>query len=92
MLSLGRSVNNFVGLQRYPSQRLFERLQSYLIAPRNTLCWKWKSGDVVIWDNRATEPCPANNTGSPHWAMDQLAIDARVRHVKRPKTRAAEAA
>ncbi|UWU75920.1 TauD/TfdA family dioxygenase [Bradyrhizobium huanghuaihaiense] len=92
LLSLGRSVNNFVGLQRYPSQRLFERLQSYLIAPRNTLCWNWRSGDVVIWDNRATEPYPANNTGSPHWAMDQLAIDARVRHVKRPKSRAAEAA
>ncbi|WP_240538187.1 TauD/TfdA dioxygenase family protein [Bradyrhizobium yuanmingense] len=92
LLSLGRSVNNFVGLQRYPSQRLFERLQSYLIAPRNTLCWKWKSGDVVIWDNRATEPYPVNNTGSPHWATDQLAIDARVRHVKMPKSRAAEAA
>jgi len=92
LLSLGRSVNNFVGLQRYPSQRLFERLQSYLIAPRNTLCWKWKSGDVVIWDNRATEPYSVNNTGSPHWAMDQLAIDARVPQVKRPKSRAAEAA
>ncbi|WP_407121159.1 TauD/TfdA dioxygenase family protein [Bradyrhizobium sp. STM 3561] len=92
MLSLGRSVNNFVGLQRDPSQRLFERLQSYLIAPRNTLCWNWKSGDVVIWDNRATEPYPVNNTGSPHSAMDQLAIDARVLHVKRPKSRAAKAA
>ncbi|WGD51163.1 TauD/TfdA family dioxygenase [Bradyrhizobium sp. CB1650] len=92
MLSLGRSVNNFVGLQRYPSQRLFERLQSYLIAPRNTLCWNWKLGDVVIWDNRATEPYPVKKAGSPYWAMDQLAIDARVRHVKRPKSRAAEAA
>nr|WP_249817623.1 TauD/TfdA family dioxygenase [Bradyrhizobium sp. 147] len=39
MLSLGRSVQNFVGLQRYPSQRLFELLQSYLTAPQNTLCW-----------------------------------------------------
>ncbi|WP_271566538.1 TauD/TfdA dioxygenase family protein [Bradyrhizobium sp. CCBAU 11386] len=92
MLSLGRSVNNFVGLQRYPSQRLFERLQSYLIAPRNTLCWNWKLGDVIIWDNRATEPYPVKKTGSLHWAMDQLAIDGRVRHVKRPKSRAAKAA
>ncbi|WP_407114700.1 TauD/TfdA dioxygenase family protein [Bradyrhizobium sp. LMG 9283] len=91
MLSLGRSVNNFVGLQRYPSQRLFERLRSYLIAPRNTLCWNWKSGDVVIWDNRATEPYPVSKTSSAHW-MDQLAINARVPHVKRPKSRAAKAA
>ncbi|WP_245509587.1 TauD/TfdA dioxygenase family protein [Bradyrhizobium vignae] len=92
MLSLGRSVKNFVGLQPYPSQKLFERLQSYLTAPQNTLCWNWKSGDVVIWDNRATEPYPVNKTGSPHWTMDQLAIDARVRHLKRPKSRAAKAA
>jgi len=92
MLSLGRSVQNFVGLQRYPSQRLFERLQSYLIAPRNTLCWSWKSGDVAIWDNRATEPYPVNKIGSPHWATDELAIDAGVPHIKRLKSRGAEAA
>ncbi|MDA9445958.1 TauD/TfdA dioxygenase family protein [Bradyrhizobium sp. CCBAU 21360] len=92
MLSLGRSVNNFVGLQRYPSQKLFERLQSYLIAPRNTLCWHWKPGDVVIWDNRATEPYPVSKSSSPHWMIDQLAIDARVPHVKRPRSRAAKAA
>ncbi|WP_245318536.1 TauD/TfdA family dioxygenase [Bradyrhizobium sp. DOA1] len=92
MLSLGRSVKNFIGLQRYPSQRLFERLQSYLIAPRNTLCWSWKSGDVVIWDNRATEPYPVSKSSSPDWMMDQFAIGARVPHVKRSKSRAAKAA
>ncbi|WP_223153732.1 TauD/TfdA dioxygenase family protein [Bradyrhizobium japonicum] len=92
MLSLGRSVQNFVGLQRYPSQRLFELLQSYLTAPQNTLCWNWKSGDVAIWDNRATEAYPMNKIGSPHLAMDQLAIDAGVPHMRRLKSRAAEAA
>ncbi|WP_244547148.1 TauD/TfdA family dioxygenase [Bradyrhizobium sp. Gha] len=91
MLSLGRSVKNFVGLQRYPSQRLFERLQSYLIAPRNTLCWNWKSGDVVIWDNRATEPYPVSKPSSSHSMMDQV-TDPRVPHVKRSKSRAAKAA
>ncbi|MDA9405737.1 TauD/TfdA dioxygenase family protein [Bradyrhizobium sp. CCBAU 45384] len=92
LLSLGRSVQNFVGLQHYPSQRLFERLQSYLVAPRNTLYWNWKSGDVVIWDNRAAEPYPVNKLRSPHWAMDQLSIDAGVPHMKKPKPRAAKAA
>ncbi|MET4324140.1 alpha-ketoglutarate-dependent taurine dioxygenase [Bradyrhizobium sp. RT5a] len=92
MLSLGRSVQNFVGLQRYPSQRLFKLLQSYLTAPQNTLCWNLKSGDVAIWDNRAIETYPVNKIGSPHWAMDRLAIDAGVPHIKRLKSRAAEAA
>ncbi|WP_271672934.1 TauD/TfdA dioxygenase family protein [Bradyrhizobium sp. CCBAU 51627] len=92
MLSLGRSVQHFVGLQRYPSQRLFELLESYLTAPQNTLCWNWKSGDVAIWDNRAIETYPVNKIGTPHWAVDQLAIDAGVPHIKRLKSRAAEAA
>lgn len=55
LLVLGHSVQNFVGLGEYASQKLFERLRSYLTAPGNTVCWSWKSGDVVIWDNRATE-------------------------------------
>ncbi|WP_370157623.1 TauD/TfdA dioxygenase family protein [Bradyrhizobium yuanmingense] len=92
MLSLGRSVQNFVGLQRYPSQKLFERLQSYLVAPRNSRRWKWESGDVVIWDNRAIEPYPLNKIGSSYWAMDQRVIDAGVPLIKRPKSRAAKAA
>lgn len=92
MLWLGRSVQNFVGLQRYPSQKLFGLLQSYLTAPQNTLCWNWKSGDVAIWDNRATEAYPMNKIGSPHLAMDQRAIDAGVPHMRRLKSRAAEAA
>jgi alkyl sulfatase len=92
MLLLGRSVQNFVGLQRYPSQRLFELLQSYLTAPQNTLCWNWKPGDVAIWDNRAIETYPISEIGSPHWAMDGLAIDSGVPHIKRLKSRAAEAA
>ncbi|WP_346657538.1 TauD/TfdA family dioxygenase [Bradyrhizobium sp. 151] len=55
LLVLGNSVQNFVGLEKYSSQKLFDRLQSYLTARENTVCWSWKSGDVVIWDNRATE-------------------------------------
>ncbi|MCK1569472.1 TauD/TfdA family dioxygenase [Bradyrhizobium sp. 173] len=59
LLVLGHSVENFVGLEKYASQRLFERLRSYLTAPENTVCWSWKSGDVVVWDNRASEPYAA---------------------------------
>ncbi|WP_156952020.1 TauD/TfdA family dioxygenase [Bradyrhizobium sp. WSM1743] len=92
MLSPGRSVQDFFGLQRDPRQKLFELLQSYLLAPRNALRWKWESGDVVIWDNRATEPYPLNKIGNPYWAMDQRVIGAGVPHMKRPKSRAAKAA
>ncbi|MGY2843423.1 alpha-ketoglutarate-dependent taurine dioxygenase [Bradyrhizobium sp. USDA 4509] len=89
MLALGRSVQNFIGLQRYPSQKLFELFQSYLTAPENTLCWNWKSGDVAIWDNRATELYGINKAGGSHRVTGRLAIDGDVSR-KRPRT--AEAA
>ncbi|MCK1509430.1 TauD/TfdA family dioxygenase [Bradyrhizobium sp. 18] len=55
LLVLGHSVQNFVGLEEYASQKLFDRLRSYLTARENTVSWSWKPGDVAIWDNRATE-------------------------------------
>ncbi|MGY4319209.1 TauD/TfdA dioxygenase family protein [Bradyrhizobium sp. JR3.5] len=92
MLALGRSVQNFTGLQRYASQKLFELFQSYLTAPENTLCWNWKSGDVAIWDNRATERYPVNKAGGHHRVMGRLAIEGDVSRIRKPRPRAAEAA
>ncbi|MCS3519229.1 TauD/TfdA dioxygenase family protein [Bradyrhizobium elkanii] len=91
VLSLGRSVQNFIGLQRYPSQKLFELLQSYLTAPENTVRWNWKSGDVAIWDNRATERYPVNEVGA-HLAMGPAAIGGDMPRIKALKSSAAEAA
>jgi len=62
MLVLGRSVQHFAGLQKCTSDKLFVLLQSYLTAPKNTVCWSWEPGDVAIWDNRATA----------HHTVDQL--------------------
>lgn len=55
LLVLADSVQSFVGLEKYASQKLFERLRSYLTARENSVRWSWKSGDVVIWDNRAAQ-------------------------------------
>ncbi|WOH80464.1 TauD/TfdA family dioxygenase [Bradyrhizobium sp. BEA-2-5] len=92
MLSLSHSVKNFVGLQRYPSQKLFELLQSYLTAPENTVCWNWKSGDVVIWDNRATDCYPVNKAGVHYRGMGRLTVDGGLPPVKKLKSRADQAA
>jgi hypothetical protein len=29
--------------------------QSYVVDPENTVRWKWRLGDVAMWDNRATQ-------------------------------------
>ncbi|MBR1164785.1 TauD/TfdA dioxygenase family protein [Bradyrhizobium elkanii] len=88
LLFLGRSVQNFVGLQRYPSQKLFERLQSYLTAPQNTVCWTWQSGDVAIWDDRATERYAVSGCR----VKGEMAADGGSRRVEKQKPGAAEAA
>lgn len=75
LLVLGHSVQNFVGLEKYVSQKLFDRLQSYLTARENTVSWSWKAGDVVIWDNRATERYAVKKSSGRHRLERRIAID-----------------
>ncbi|MEE2031816.1 TauD/TfdA dioxygenase family protein [Rhodococcus chondri] len=54
-LLLGHFVKNFVGLKNSESSVLFQLLQERVIRLENTLRWAWAPGDLVIWDNRATQ-------------------------------------
>ncbi|MFF0815271.1 TauD/TfdA dioxygenase family protein [Rhodococcus sp. NPDC003318] len=54
-LLLGHFVKNFVGLKAKESTALYELLQDRIIRLENTLRWAWTPGDLVIWDNRATQ-------------------------------------
>ncbi|MBB4639823.1 TauD/TfdA dioxygenase family protein [Rhizorhapis suberifaciens] len=54
-LLLGHFLKNFTGLSSTDSRRLFSILQDHVIKPENIVRWRWRSGDVAIWDNRATQ-------------------------------------
>jgi len=54
-LLLGHFVKQFAGLNSADSQRLFSILQDHITKPENTVRWRWRAGDVAIWDNRATQ-------------------------------------
>jgi len=54
-LLVGHFVKQFVGLSSADSQRLFGILQDHITRPENTVRWRWQTGDVAIWDNRATQ-------------------------------------
>lgn len=54
-LVLGHFIRRFVGLNEADSQRLFTTLQDHAVSPENTVRWRWRVGDVAIWDNRATQ-------------------------------------
>ncbi|MDI9950651.1 TauD/TfdA family dioxygenase [Rhodococcus sp. IEGM 1305] len=54
-LLLGHFVKSLVGLSSTQSQALFRVLQDHAISLEFTARWNWQSGDVAIWDNRATQ-------------------------------------
>ncbi|MGW5071843.1 TauD/TfdA dioxygenase family protein [Rhodococcus sp. NPDC004095] len=54
-LLVGHFVKNFVGLKTNESAALYQLLQDRIIKLENTLRWAWTPGDLVIWDNRATQ-------------------------------------
>lgn len=54
-LLLGHFVKRFVGLSQQESNLLLGIFQAHVTKPENTVRWRWKAGDVAIWDNRATQ-------------------------------------
>jgi taurine dioxygenase len=54
-LVAGHFVKQFVGFNSSDSQHLYAILQDHITKPENTVRWRWRKGDVVIWDNRATQ-------------------------------------
>jgi taurine dioxygenase len=54
-LVAGNFLKRFVGLNGTDSQHLIAILQDHITKPENTVRWRWRKGDVAIWDNRATQ-------------------------------------
>ncbi len=48
-------TRRFVGLTLEDSQRLIGVLQDHVTRPEHTVRWRWRAGDVAVWDNRATQ-------------------------------------
>lgn len=78
VLILGHFLTRIVGLPQDASQKVFEILQSYVTAPENTVRWRWQQGDVVIWDNRATQHVAVNDYGDAHRVVRRVTIDGDV--------------
>ncbi|WP_192257621.1 TauD/TfdA dioxygenase family protein [Mesorhizobium caraganae] len=77
-LLLGNFVQRLIGLSKSDSARLYEVFQSYVTAPENTVRWRWKAGDVAIWDNRATQHYAVNDYGDQHRVVRRATVDGDV--------------
>lgn len=67
-LILGNHVRKILGYSSADSATLFNLLQSHIERLENTVRWRWSTGDVAIWDNRATQ----------HRAIDDYGNEERV--------------
>ncbi|MGY2140002.1 TauD/TfdA dioxygenase family protein [Pseudomonas reactans] len=67
-LLLGHFVKRLKGYSQADSTQLFNLLQSYVTRLENTVRWRWNTGDVAIWDNRATQ----------HYAVDDYGTQERI--------------
>lgn len=77
-LVLGYYVRSFVGIPKYDGQKLLDLFQSHITAPENTVRWKWKEGDVAIWDNRATQHYAVYDYGDQHRVVRRATIEGEV--------------
>ncbi len=77
-LILGSFLQKFVGYPKRDSDRLYELLQAHVLRPENTIRWRWRLGDVAIWDNRATQHYALNDYGDQPRVMRRTTLNGDV--------------
>lgn len=77
-LILGHFAKKIVGFSTADSQAIIHLLQSHVTRLENTVRWRWSVGDVVIWDNRATQHYAINDYGDQHRVVRRVTVDGDV--------------
>ncbi|MDH6131559.1 alpha-ketoglutarate-dependent taurine dioxygenase [Kitasatospora sp. MAA4] len=54
-LFIGGFAQSIIGLSSHESHDLLRSLQAYVTRPENVVRWRWAVGDLVLFDNRATQ-------------------------------------
>jgi alpha-ketoglutarate-dependent sulfate ester dioxygenase len=77
-LVLGGFAQTVVGLGPQASRDLIRLLQDYVIRPENTVRWRWRVGDLVIWDNRATQHLAVYDYAPAHRRGERVTVAGPV--------------
>ena len=75
---LGYFVRKLLGVSSADSAHLFAMLQDHVTRLENTVRWRWSAGDVVIWDNRATQHKAIDDYGDQPRIVRRVTIDGPV--------------
>jgi taurine dioxygenase len=72
-LYISHHVSRVEGLPEDEGRALFDELMAHAIEPRFVFPYRWRQGDVVIWDNRCTMHC-----ATPYDATDERRVMHRT--------------
>jgi alpha-ketoglutarate-dependent sulfate ester dioxygenase len=75
---LGSFVRRLLGVNSAESAYLFGMLQDHVTRLENMVRWRWSVGDVVIWDNRATQHKAIDDYGDAPRIVRRVTIDGPV--------------
>ncbi len=77
-LVLGGFARTVVGLAPQASRDLIRILQEYVTRPEQTIRWKWREGDLAIWDNRSTQHYAIFDYGTEHRRGERVTVAGPV--------------
>lgn len=77
-LLLGNFVQRINGLTGRDSRILLDLFQAHIESPENTVRWQWRTGDVAIWDNRATQHYGVDDSDDHERTLRRVTVDGDV--------------
>ncbi|WP_329201720.1 TauD/TfdA dioxygenase family protein [Streptomyces sp. NBC_01435] len=77
-LLLGSFVQRIEGLTGHDSRVLIDLFQSHIERPEHTTRWQWRTGDVALWDNRATQHYGVDDSDDHDRRLRRVTIDGDV--------------
>lgn len=77
-LLLGNFVQRIQGLTGRDSRVLQDLFQAHIESPENTVRRQWRTGDVAIWDNRATQHYGVDDSDDHERTLRRVTVDGDV--------------
>jgi alpha-ketoglutarate-dependent taurine dioxygenase len=71
-------TTRIVGLSRLESDALLDLLHRHSTAPEHVFRHRWRTGDVVMWDNRATMHIGVRDFGAAHRVLHRVTLRGSV--------------
>jgi taurine dioxygenase len=77
-LLVGHYAIRIPGLGKEEWRRMLAILQDAITEPENTVRWRWRPGDVAIWDNRSTQHRVIDDFGDQRRVMRRVTLAGTV--------------